>query len=214
MRLYLLRHGEVARLDLHYGHTDVPLSARGRAQAEHAARVLADAPVSSVHGSDLVRAAYGAECIARHHGLAPKLDSALRELHLGLLEGLSHAESRESHPQLYARRYADLVDEGFPGGESLREVATRVRGAFQRLVAAHAGETIAIVAHNSVNRILLADALGLPLERMFGFKQSYGCINRIDYGGERPRVVVLNWTPDAPCGEAGGSQHPATIKVR
>jgi alpha-ribazole phosphatase len=207
-RVYLLRHGEVSTTEIHYGQTDVPLSSRGRQQAEAAAAALSGLSLSAVYASDLQRAAQGADWVASHHALAPHYDCAFREMHLGLLEGVPHARSRVEHPELFAKRYRDLVDEAFPGGENLRQVAARACAALDPILDQHRGQTIAVVAHNSVNRIILGRALGLPSDQIFAFAQDYGCINWIDFAPEAARVGLMNWTPAAPCAEAGGGRHP------
>jgi len=56
----------------------------------------------------------------------------------------------------------------------------------------HCGESIAIVSHGGVNRILLAEALGIPPARIFRIGQRYAAVNRIDYFGEEPLVEIIN----------------------
>ena len=65
------------------------------------------------------------------------------------------------------------------GGECYTDVLARARPAFDELVARHPGQTIVIVTHNVVNRVLVADCLGLPLERAKFLHQSNCCFNEI-----------------------------------
>jgi len=199
-RLYLVRHGAVDGAGRFYGHLDVPLSDEGRRQIGEAAAALAGLELAAVCCSDLTRALESARIIAAGHGLAPLPDPAFREMNLGLLEGLPFAELRQ-HPELASKRYEDMWSFRFPGGgENLQDIAERARPALARILEAHPGpETnVVLVAHNSVNRILIGDALGLPLRQVFGFAQDFGCVNRIDYDAERVRLVLLNWTATAP----------------
>jgi broad specificity phosphatase PhoE len=197
-RLYLVRHGEVAVRETHYGQLDVALSPRGREQAERVAACLGSLPIDAVYSSDLQRARIGAQLVGAQVGLEPVEVPAFREMHLGLLEGVTHDESRENHPELFALTYRDLVDAPIPGGgETLREVAQRAGDALAELRARHEGETVVLVSHNSINRILLAEALGFPLEGMFDFKQSYACVNCIELKNGTTEVSLLNWTVDA-----------------
>ena len=205
--LFVVRHGAVAADGAFYGHLDVPLSSEGRDQLERAAEALADVAVDAIHCSDLSRAHESARIIAARHDLDPRPDPAFREMHLGVLEGLPMAEARKRHPELHKKRYRDMWSYRFPGGgESLQDVAQRARPALDRLIrgarAGGDGATHVLVAHNSVNRVVLADALGLPLDRAFDFSQTFGCVNRIEYTAERARVVLMNWTPDAPSATA------------
>ena len=63
--LLLVRHGETDWNREHrvQGHTDVPLNAVGRAQAEALAESLADALLAGVYSSDLARARQTAEIV-------------------------------------------------------------------------------------------------------------------------------------------------------
>jgi broad specificity phosphatase PhoE len=197
-RLYLVRHGEVEARRTFYGHLDVPLSTEGREQMLCAAEALAGLEPAVVCSSDLQRAVGGAQLIAERHGLMPRLDPAFREMHLGIVEGLSWIEVKERHPELGAKRYRDMHSYRFPGGENLQDVAARAMPALQRLLGEHAGRTVILVAHNSVNRIILGEALGLEPHRIFDFEQDFGCINWIQIEAERRRVGLINWTPGAP----------------
>ncbi len=46
-----------------------------------------------------------------------------------------------------------------------------------RDIAASGGERVLVVAHKGVNRVLLCELLGLPLERLFSISQDYGAVN-------------------------------------
>lgn len=193
--LYLVRHGEVDANKTFYGHLDLPLSERGQDQIQRVAEALEGVRVKAVYSSDLQRALQSAAPIASYRGLEPVADSAFREMSLGVLEGLPHTEAMERFPELADKRYHDMWSYRFPGGENLQDIADRARPALQRLLAAHpeAEASIVLVAHNSVNRVLLGDALGLSLDKVFDFAQDFGCINRVDYG-KRARVQLINWT--------------------
>ena len=195
-RLYVVRHGAVDAKGIFYGQLDVPLSPQGREQMEAAARALSLLELAAVYSSDLQRAADGAALIAARHGLEPISDPAFREMKLGPLEGLPYEEARRLHPELATKQYSDMWEYRFPGGENLQDLSARCEPALERIIQAHAGASVALVAHNSINRLLLGRALGLPLQRVFGFIQDFGCINWIEYG-EWTQVGLINWTPDA-----------------
>lgn len=192
-RIHLLRHGQVEGFEnrRYNGQADVPLTPLGRDQSQAFARRLQALSLAAVYSSDLSRSCYGAEQIAASHGLQVQTLAALRELHIGDWEGLTWVEIECRWPQLWQARLADLVHVAPPGGESLLQVAGRVRPVITRLIEAHRGEEIAIVAHGGVNRIILLDAIGAPLERMFHVEQSYGCLNIIDYFSDSYTTVQL-----------------------
>jgi alpha-ribazole phosphatase/probable phosphoglycerate mutase len=48
------------------------------------------------------------------------------------------------------------------------------------------------VAHAGVNRVILCDALSLPLQHLFRLDQNYGCLNIIDYFPDFTVVRLIN----------------------
>ena len=74
------------------GQSDVPLNDTGRAQAEQAARRLAELGPELIVSSDLSRAAATADSLATLLGLEPVRDRRLRETAFGEWEGSSRAE--------------------------------------------------------------------------------------------------------------------------
>ena len=89
-------------------------------------------------------------------------------------------------------RFQDLANFRIPGGESLLDVRERVLPRLQKVVAAHPGQPLALVAHAGVNRVILCDALSLPLENLFRLDQNYGCLNIIDYFPDFTVVRLMN----------------------
>lgn len=89
----------------------------------------------------------------------------------------------------------------FPGGESFVAMQARVLKATQELTTIHEGESIAIVTQGGVNRIILADALGMPATHMFRIGQGYAARNLIRYIADYPAVEIVNQTPEVLCSE-------------
>lgn len=216
LRLHLLRHGEPALLDSFYGHEDVPLSPRGRAQAAAQARALAGRPLQAIYCSDLQRTGEGAGLLAADSGRPrPVALPALREMHLGVLERVRFADARAQHPELVARGYADMLEFRMPGGgESVQDVAARVLPCVLGLITRHAATAqgaegdppeVALVAHNTVHRVLLACAAGLGPAGYMRFEQDLGAISRVEllapWRPEDPwataRIALANWVPPA-----------------
>lgn len=203
--LWLARHGEIRGVgELFYGHHDVPLSPRGVREALAVAERLRARPLRAVYSSDLERTRVMAQLIAAPHGLAVSELPALREMALGALEGLPVAVARERYPSLASRSIEDMADFRFPeGGESMRDVAERALPVFAELFERHRGEAFCVVGHNSVNRILLADVLGLSIERMFRFGQPYGALSEVRYTRRGREVVQLGEPPALAVLDAG-----------
>ncbi len=193
-RVYLLRHGEVVTHErkCFNGHTDVALTAHGVAQMEGVAKQLASEGLCAVYTSDLRRTLRGGEAIARACAVPQFTVAALREKHFGKWEGLTAREIALLHPKSWAEWMADPAESTPEGGESYREAHKRVIPALEDILSKHPGETIAIVAHSGVNRLILGDALGQPLSAIFRIEQKYAALNIIDYSKERILVKRVN----------------------
>ncbi|HIJ95438.1 MAG TPA: alpha-ribazole phosphatase [Desulfuromonadales bacterium] len=194
-RIYLIRHGQVAGFDQprYNGQADVALTGLGIEQYHGLKERLADVPLTACYSSDLSRCTIGAEIICRETGLLPVLRPALRELNIGVWEGLPWLEIKANWPEEWQARMAELVNYRVPQGENLLDVEARVMPVISEIVEQHKGEQVLVVAHGGVNRIVLLNAIGAPLAGMFNIEQNYGCLNIIDYYDDgRATVKLLN----------------------
>ncbi len=197
MAVYLIRHTEFVVFDdqkRFSGQADPPLSSSGIEHAHRLADRLRQVHFDSVHSSDLQRCLQTAEVIARASGVPVRPDIRLREIDTGLWEGLTFEGAKTQYPFEYSERERDLVGYRFPGGESFRDLHERVFPAFAQIVD-EGGESILVVGHRGVNRVLLCDFLGLPLESLFSIEQDYGCVNlvrasRLPNGARRFEVTA------------------------
>ena len=177
-RLVVLRHGQtVSNLKgIWQGHLDHELTDLGREQAAAAARAIASLRPTRIVSSDLSRAHDTALAVAAASGdLDVAVDERWREIHAGAWQGLTAAEVGEQYP-LDAERLVSGEDFKRGGhGESLAELAQRVRPAIDELVDGRAhplgelGERLAVAtplevlaAHEplGVERVLLAHLRG------------------------------------------------------
>ena len=80
------------------------------------------------------------------------------------------------------------------GGESLQQVLDRAWPAFARACAGlGADDTLLVVAHDAVNRVLLCRILGIPLSKLWGFRQAPTTINLLEGASvDALEVVRLN----------------------
>ena len=193
-RLYLVRHGQVAEghTDRYHGHNDIGLSPQGVRQFEDLAAQLAATPLAGVYSSDLTRTIIGAEIISRGRDLTPQAIPEFREVNFGSWEGLTFAEIMAQYPAELEERFRDLPNFRIPGGESLKDVRDRALPKLQELLARHANESFLLVAHAGLNRAILSEAMGLPLDHLFRLDQNYGCLNIIDYFPDLAVVRLLN----------------------
>ena len=153
-RFCLVRHGETdwnvaRRLQ---GHTDIPLNAHGIAQAAQLAQSLGESKLQFdvLYTSDLQRAADTANAIVETFQTTAIRSSALRERHLGSLQGLTLDEASISEPELWRAHLARELDHKMSGGESISQFASRIGDVMEKLSREHPGKTILLVSHGGV----------------------------------------------------------------
>lgn len=184
MRILLCRHGETPwnAEGRYQGQIDIPLAPAGEAQARALGERLRDQPLTRAIASPLARARRTAE-LALGEARVPLLtcDDGLKEIAHGAWEGLLASEIRERDPERL-RAWRETPDQVLmPGGESLPLVLARAWPAFARACEGlGAGDTLLVVAHDAVNRVLLARILGLPLGRVWSFRQAPATLNLLE----------------------------------
>lgn len=194
-RLYLVRHGQVQGFEQrrYNGHHDVALTDLGVEQYHRLKERLADTHISACYASDLTRCRIGADIICEQFGVQPVHRAELRELNIGIWEGLTWQEIQSRWPDEWQARLDDLVNYRVPQGENLLDVEARAMPVVQEMLERHRGQELLLVGHGGLNRIILLNAIGAPLVNVFNIEQSYGCLNIIDYyADDRATVKLLN----------------------
>jgi len=144
LRILLLRHGEPlfpGKTRRFLGSTDVPLSPRGREQAEAMRFTLRDLPLSRIITSPLRRASETASLLAAGHSSRVETVEALREIHLGTWENRTFDDVAAAEPELFAARGRDIWNVRPPKGESFRDAASRALPAFTALLTTRGGSS-------------------------------------------------------------------------
>ena len=151
--IYLARHGETtwSISGQHTGRTDVPLTAKGEADAVKIGTRLAGTQFAHVFTSPLSRARRTAELA----GFTPELEADLLEWNYGDYEGLKTTEIRAQRPDW------DLFRDGCPGGESVQEVSERIDRLVARLKALSGN--VLLFAHGHILRVLAARWVNQPV---------------------------------------------------
>ncbi|MCC6615054.1 MAG: histidine phosphatase family protein [Anaerolineae bacterium] len=156
-RVHIIRHGETTwnNEKRWQGHLDIPLSERGIQQAKLLAQYLKPFPITAVYTSDLQRAELTGKIIADALGLQPHADPRLREMNLGVFQGLTMGEiqSRYAH-ELHSLR-ENWLDHHIQGGETRRMMQMRAYELFEQVLEREEGPEVALVAHGGVVRVLL-----------------------------------------------------------
>jgi alpha-ribazole phosphatase len=188
-----MRHGEVANSGekRYNGHIDIDITQKGFDQMHRLAGLLEGKKIAAVYSSDLIRSTRGAEIISDRVGISYTSLPELRERSLGAWEGLTAVEIQERFPAEYLEWRANLLTYRPPGGECLNDVKERTLPVFQRLVALHPDREIALLLHGGVNRVILADVLGMEMRNLFRIDQEFGALNIIDFYDDGVAVVKL-----------------------
>lgn len=198
----LVRHGETDWNAEHrmQGWAPVPLNDRGRAQAEAAARWLADEfDVDRVHASDLQRTRETTERLLPALSVdesAVEYDPAWRERDLGVYQGLTLETADERFPEFALGEAAARAHRKAPeSGESLSAVHERVVAAFEGIVsAAGPGETRLVVTHGGPIHLLLGHVKGLDIARSVLDHTMDNCAVAVLDCADGPEVVRENAT--------------------
>jgi broad specificity phosphatase PhoE len=151
LQIVLVRHGATDWNLEHrcQGSTDRDLSETGLHQAEEIAIRLRAETVHGIYSSDLKRARQTAEVISQHHGLPVAIETQIRELDHGHLEGLTFAEIKQNYGAFLSRWRSEPAELEVPGGERLIDVAERAWSGLNRIAARHGpAERIVVVSHN------------------------------------------------------------------
>jgi probable phosphoglycerate mutase len=173
MELLLIRHALPTRVELAEGPADPPLADLGHRQAKALADWLADEPIDAVYTSPLQRAVETAAPLAAATGLGTVVDEDLAEYDRHASEYIPMEELRAEGGERWEQAVADWS----LGGEELAAWFDGAVAAVERVVRAHPGQTVAIVAHGGVVNAYLAHVLGLS--RQMFFEPAYTSISRV-----------------------------------
>jgi probable phosphoglycerate mutase len=179
-KIYLARHGQVAPDGVLVGQADWPLTEEGRAEIGRLRESLKGATFQMAFVSPLQRAKETLAILLAGAEIPVQVEPDLREITLGQWDGLAKAEIRERWPLLWAWRGENWLDNPPPGGETFRQLAARVWPAFDRIKAQAPDRTL-VVAHQAVNRVILARERNLPLENLLEIPQPTGALNVLEF---------------------------------
>ena len=193
-KIWLIRHGQPAEEARQrcYGSLDVGLAEIGRAQMEQVADYLKSESFSAIYTSPRTRAIESARILATVANCPVEIESDFREIEFGDFEGLTYDEIASRYPDLYRQWMHTPTEVKFPNGESFTQMRLRVLGSFHEILSKWSGQTIAIVSHGGVNRILLAWVLQMPDSCIFRLAQDHAAINLVRFVGGLPIVQLMN----------------------
>lgn len=182
MNILLVRHGETPwnREGRYQGRTDIPLSETGQTQVRALGERLKSVDIKVAFASPLARAKNTAEAILAGRATKLELDPGLLEISHGEWEGQLAGDVEISHAEMFGvwRTRPGRTSPAGPGAETLGDVELRAWAVLERVCEQlGSDDTALIAAHDAVNRVLICRVMGLPLERIWSFRQAPASLN-------------------------------------
>lgn len=195
IRLFIIRHGETDfnRKNMMQGRgIDAPLNANGKKQSEQIAGALKNETADQVVASSMIRSIQTAQVLAIQQSLPIQSYDELDEMDFGDLEGKKSAEIEDELNRIHREWAGGNVKLTMPGGESPLEVFERADGRIQGLLHNSPTNTIFLVLHGRLIRILLSEWLGHGLKNMHKIGHQNGAIYHVIKNGDSYQQVYLN----------------------
>lgn len=140
------------------GHGDPPLSGEGQEQARRVGARLANEHIDAIYVTNLRRTAETAAPLAAQLGIVPIVEPDLREVFLGEWEGGLFRQRVAERDPIAVRMFQEQRWDVIPGAESSEALVARVRGAIERIAAAHPDRRVAAFAHGGTIGAALCEA--------------------------------------------------------
>jgi len=168
-RLCLIRHGQTDwNLEGRYqGQSDVPLNEKGLEQAGSLIEKLKDQTFSAIYSSDLLRSIQTAEPIANLLGMDIQIEPRLREINQGDWEGVLVEDIKARYKAIWSQRTVDPANVRPPGGETVREVSTRVYASLDEIARLFPNGRVLIVSHGLSIATAICRDQGIPIGQAY-----------------------------------------------
>ncbi len=188
----LLRHGhtEHSAQRRFSGRNELPLNELGRREAAAAADRLQGEAIEAIVSSPLRRTRETADIVAERVGAPVRDDDDLAETDFGVWDGLTLAEAQAAYPAEMAA-WTGSADVAPPSGESFAAVDRRVRRARRRLLSDHPSSRVLVVSHVTPIKLILAAALGVPLEVIFRIQLDPAGVSEVSWHDDGSGTVRL-----------------------
>lgn len=194
-RLFLIRHGETDfnKKQMMQGRgIDAPLNEVGKKQAICVASALESERAGQVVASSMMRSIQTAQPLAKTQSLPIQSYEEVDEMDFGDLEGKKSGDIKDELNRIHKEWSSGNVSMRIPGGESPVEVYERANDRIETLVQGYNSETVFMVLHGRLIRILLSEWLGYGLKNMHRIEHQNGAINYVKKNGISVEPVYLN----------------------
>ncbi len=192
--IYLVRHGQTAwnKEEIFRGRSNVPLDETGLREAELAAGFFRGLEISAIYSSPLLRASQTAGKIADGVSLTVKPLEGIIDMSFGAWEGRPLRDVKENDAERYRQWLEEPHRLRLPGGESLNEVRERSMAAVEWVSGRHSEESVILVSHRVVNKVILCAILGLDNSHFWQLGQDTTAINLIRFRHGKYTLSLMN----------------------
>jgi broad specificity phosphatase PhoE len=176
--IYLARHGETywnkeGRIQ---GHTEAELTPRGINQINWLGKYFKSKGIQSIICSELGRSQKTAELINRYHHLPLEINPNINECNWGKWEGLTYSEIKDKFPDEYKSRETDMWYFRPYSGESYDDLCHRLKPTATEFVSRAGAESLIVVGHAMINKILIGIFLDLRAEEIMTISHPHNII--------------------------------------
>jgi broad specificity phosphatase PhoE len=191
--IYLTRHGQTEWNVQHrmQGHQDSPLTPLGVQQAEWLHRGIHGEQLDAIYASPSLRALRTAEIIRGDRSIPLQTAEAFMEIGMGVWEGCTSHELEEIHPDQYEYFWQDPAKFKVKDSETFAEVQGRALDRLTEIMQEHEGESVLIVTHTVVIKLLMAHFEGRPFEKLWDLPYIHPtCLCRVDFKDGLPEILL------------------------
>lgn len=192
MELILIRHGESEgnKNGLIYGHTDYPLTEKGRQQIPHIVEALKNNQLTKVISSPLSRASAIGKGVSDAYDVPFTTDDRLKEINFGDYEDLPVKEIRAKLGEGYYELIGFFDNYDIPSGEHQKDFLVRVQGFVDEVLTYETG-TYVLTAHFGVIKAILNYLMGYNKKQLRGMAIKPGAVVKLSIKKDRVRLDEL-----------------------
>lgn len=184
-KIYLIRHGHInaGKEKKYIGSSDISMDDEGIRQAKLIKKYLEKIEFEKIFTSPLKRCIETTNIICEKRNIEIFKVDSFSEINMGDWENKEINYIKKMYPDEYDKRGKSFDSYVPPNGESFNMLAERVMDGFFNVICRSNSNTM-IVAHAGVNRIIISQLTGMPIQDIFTIKQPYGCISQLYYSNK------------------------------
>jgi broad specificity phosphatase PhoE len=182
--IHIVRHAAKERgafFNPRLRHQDEPINLQGQVAAQKLCAYFDSQNIAAIFISEYLRTWQTSEPLAQQLHLTPIVDARLNEIDNGRLDGMSDEQIRQIYPDVWQAFLSRSADFRFPEGETGAEAQRRIVDFLEEKRQQHDSESIVLVSHEGLIRLLMCTILDLPVYKRWNFHYDFCGIMEIAY---------------------------------